>query len=130
MFRETICCLCLWSVSLPTRYRGKVQSFNHSITCSSPLVFPKWQNEVAGKHVFQFTKSSITNQNTQLTEKSVGITIRISPFTQLKNHNTQLTKKSVGITQFIKISYLELWLFPLSMFVCFRFCADLQVQSD
>ena len=61
-----------------------------------------------------FTKSPIKNQNTQLTEKSVCITIRISRITQLKNHNTQLTKKSVGIVQFTKISDLELWMICIS----------------
>ena len=63
-----------------------------------------------------FTKSTIKNQNTQLTEKSVGITIRIFLITQLKNHNTQLTKKSVCITQFTKISYLELCVKLIAVF--------------
>ena len=49
--------LSLRAISLPTRYRGKVQGFNHSITYSSLLVFPKWRNEIAGEqlHVIQLS---------------------------------------------------------------------------
>ena len=42
---------------------------------------------------------SFKNQNTQLTEKSVGITIQNSLITQLKNDNTQLTKNQYPIHQ-------------------------------
>ena len=76
-----------------TRYRGKVQGFNHSIRYSSLLVFPKWQNEVAG----------INRKNRWV------IQFGFSLITQLKNHNTQFTKKkSMGNTHFTKILYLEL----------------------
>ena len=57
-----------------------------------------------------FTKSTIKNQNTQLTEKSVGITIRMFPDYPIEKSQYPINKKSVGITQFTKISYLELWL--------------------
>ena len=56
------------------------------------------------------TKSTIKNQNTQLTEKSVGITMRIFPDYPNEKSQYPITKKSVGITQFTKISYLELCL--------------------
>ena len=55
------------------------------------------------------TKSTIKNQNTQLTEKSVGITMRIFPDYPIEKSQYPINKKSVGITQFTKISYLELW---------------------
>ena len=56
-----------------------------------------------------FTKSTIKNQNTQLTEKSVGITIWMFPDYPIEKSQYPINKKSVGITQFTKISYLELW---------------------
>ena len=56
-----------------------------------------------------FTKSTIKNQNTQLTEKSVGITIRMFPDYPIEKSQYPINKKISGYTQFTKISYLELW---------------------
>ena len=43
-----------------------------------------------------FTKSSIKNQNTQLTEKSVGITIRIFPDYPIEKSQYPINKKISG----------------------------------
>ena len=43
-----------------------------------------------------FTKSTIKNQNTQLTEKSVGITIRISPDYPIEKSQYPINKKIGG----------------------------------
>ena len=43
-----------------------------------------------------FTKSTIKNQNTQLTEKSVGITIRIFPDYPIEKWQYPINKKISG----------------------------------
>ena len=43
-----------------------------------------------------FTKSTIKNQNTQLTEKSVGITIRMFPDYPIEKSQYPINKKTSG----------------------------------
>ena len=88
MFRETICCLCLRAFSLPTKYHCKVQGFNHSITYSSLLT------KLGRRKAITCISSSI--QNTQLTEKSVGITIQIFPDYPIEKSQYPVNKKVSG----------------------------------
>ena len=94
MFRETICCLCLRAFSLPTRYRSKVWGFNRR-----PIGFyqnGEMRSQESNYMYSSCTKSTIKNQNTQLTEKSVGITMRIFSDYPIEKSQYPINKKISG----------------------------------
>ena len=109
MFRETICCLCVRFPYLQgTAVRYRVLTIVLRIAAYWFFQNGEMRSRESNYMYFSFAKSTIKNQNTQLTEKTVGITIWISPDYPIEKSQYPINK-SVGITQFTKISYLELW---------------------
>ena len=98
MFRETICCLCLWAFSLPTRYRSRYRVLTLVLRIAVCWFFQNGETRSQeSNYMFSsFTKSTIKNQNTQLTEKSAGITIRMFPDYPIEKSQYPINKKISG----------------------------------
>ena len=103
MFRETICSLCLPAFSLPfltfpylqgTAVRYRILTVVLHIAVCWFFQSGEMRSQESNYMYSSFTKSTIKNQNTQLTEKSVGITIRIFPDYPIEKSQYPINKKN------------------------------------
>ena len=97
MFRETICCLCVRFPYLQgTAVRYRVLTIVLRIAAYWFFQNGEMRSRESNYMYFSFAKSTIKNQNTQLTEKPVGITIWISPDYPIEKSQYPINKNISG----------------------------------
>ena len=97
MFGETICCLCVRFPYLQgTAVRYRVLTIVLRIAAYWFFQNGEMRSRESNYMYFSFAKSTIKNQNTQLTEKSVGITIWISPDYPIEKSQYPINKNISG----------------------------------